>query len=160
MSKLYAGYPYQTDQGGFTVLVIDPFGFMAKPVRPVARLLDPAPSQALVNHSPDGFAWGYGGSGPAQLALALLLDATGNPDVALAYYQKFKGEVVAGWPVDRPWTYDQDQLLAWIGLRCARISRGGAAWPWQAPDPLPRSPTDASQRFDPEEFLPGGGPDV
>src|SRR5467141_965015 len=26
------------------------------------------------NHSPTGFAWGYGGSGPAQLALALLID--------------------------------------------------------------------------------------
>ncbi len=24
------------------------------------------------NHSPSGFEWGYGGSGPAQLALAIL----------------------------------------------------------------------------------------
>ena len=29
-------------------------------------------------HSPTGFAWGYGGSGPAQLALALLVDALGE----------------------------------------------------------------------------------
>src|SRR5262245_22144387 len=29
----------------------------------------------LRNHSPTGFEWGYGGSGPAQLALALLVDA-------------------------------------------------------------------------------------
>src|SRR5215469_11969326 len=28
----------------------------------------------LVNHSPSGFDWGPGGSGPAQLALALLAD--------------------------------------------------------------------------------------
>jgi hypothetical protein len=28
----------------------------------------------LYNHSPTGFAWGYGGSGPAQLALAILAD--------------------------------------------------------------------------------------
>ena len=28
----------------------------------------------LRNHSPDGFEWGYYGSGPAQLALALLCD--------------------------------------------------------------------------------------
>lgn len=26
------------------------------------------------NHSPDGFEWGYGGSGPAQLSLAMLCD--------------------------------------------------------------------------------------
>ncbi len=31
------------------------------------------------NHSPSGFEWGYGGSGPAQLALALLADHIG-PD--------------------------------------------------------------------------------
>jgi hypothetical protein len=29
-------------------------------------------------HSPTGFEWGYGGSGPADLALALLLDALGE----------------------------------------------------------------------------------
>ena len=28
--------------------------------------LSPRPSWKLRNHSPDGFAWGYGGSGPAQ----------------------------------------------------------------------------------------------
>jgi hypothetical protein len=28
----------------------------------------------LFNHSPDGFEYGYGGSGPAQLALAILAD--------------------------------------------------------------------------------------
>src|SRR5712664_3316643 len=30
------------------------------------------PRNDLFNHSPDGFQWGYGGSGPAQLALAIL----------------------------------------------------------------------------------------
>ena len=29
------------------------------------------------NHSPSGFNWGYGGSGPAQLALAILADFLG-----------------------------------------------------------------------------------
>jgi hypothetical protein len=31
-----------------------------------------------VRHSPDGFSWGYGGSGPAELARCLLIDALGN----------------------------------------------------------------------------------
>ena len=60
--------------------------------------LSPAPSQKLHNHSPDGFQWGYGGSGPAQLALALLLDATTVPETALAYYQQFKWDVIAKLP--------------------------------------------------------------
>ena len=32
------------------------------------------PRLDLWSHSPTGFEWGYGGSGPAQLALALLAD--------------------------------------------------------------------------------------
>lgn len=31
-----------------------------------------------VRHSPDGFAWGYGGSGPADLARSILIDALGD----------------------------------------------------------------------------------
>jgi len=31
-----------------------------------------------VRHSPDGFSWGYGGSGPADLARCILIDALGN----------------------------------------------------------------------------------
>lgn len=30
-----------------------------------------------VKHSPDGFEWGYGGSGPSELARCLLIDALG-----------------------------------------------------------------------------------
>jgi len=38
----------------------------------------------LRRHSPDGFNWGYEGSGPAQLALALLADYLGRPETAKA----------------------------------------------------------------------------
>jgi hypothetical protein len=31
------------------------------------KLLNPELSQKYYNHSPDGFNWGYGGSGPSQL---------------------------------------------------------------------------------------------
>lgn len=50
--------------------------------------------QDVVNHSPDGFAWGYEGSGPAQLALAILVEVIGAAK-ALAYYQSFKRACVA-----------------------------------------------------------------
>ncbi|MDG5778573.1 DUF6166 domain-containing protein [Haloarculaceae archaeon H-GB1-1] len=57
--------------------------------------LTPERSLELANHSPSGFEWGYGGSGPAQLALALLLDYTENEALALDHYQEFKTEVVS-----------------------------------------------------------------
>lgn len=52
----------------------------------------------LRSHSPDGFQWGYSGSGPAQLALALAADATGDDELALRVYQDLKREIVAGLP--------------------------------------------------------------
>ena len=57
--------------------------------------LTPDRSLKLADHSPSGFEWGYRGSGPAQLALALLLDYTDDEDVALAEYMAFKDEVVS-----------------------------------------------------------------
>jgi len=57
--------------------------------------LTPERSLELANHSPSGFEWGYGGSGPAQLALALLLDYTDDEDIALAEYMELKTEVVS-----------------------------------------------------------------
>lgn len=83
------------------------------------RELDPAPSQKLWNHSPDGFNWGYRGSGPAQLALALLLDATGSPDVALDHYQRFKEQHVATWDED-VWTISKAEIEAWLALGMTR----------------------------------------
>lgn len=60
------------------------------------RLL-PNDSQKVHNHSPDGFKWGYGGSGPAQLALAILLLYL-PPDIAQLHYQDFKFGYIAGLP--------------------------------------------------------------
>lgn len=78
--------------------------------------LDPAEGQKLHNHSPDGFAWAYGGSGPAQLALTLTLEAAKRLDAklltdiniaggvpamrAVPYYQDLKRELVASLPQD------------------------------------------------------------
>ena len=60
------------------------------------KILDPSPSQKLYNHSPDGFNWGYSGSGPAQAALGILLDCVGK-NTAVLLYQLFKFEFVAVW---------------------------------------------------------------
>jgi hypothetical protein len=53
----------------------------------------------LWNHSPTGFEFGYGGSGPAQLALAILADCCGD-ELAVTYHQPFKWAVIARLPAD------------------------------------------------------------
>lgn len=44
----------------------------------------------VCNHSPDGFNWGYMGSGPAQLALALAVDVMAERELAQRIHQRFK----------------------------------------------------------------------
>lgn len=84
--------------------------------------LSPDASLKLINHSPDGFEWGYSGSGPAQLALALLLDVTGNPDLAQGYYQDFKFHWVATWGEE--WSITSWQILEWLGkLRSLELEK-------------------------------------
>ena len=52
------------------------------------------PRRDLRNHSPDGFNWSYGGSGPAQLALAILAREV-DDGFALEHYQEFKWAVIS-----------------------------------------------------------------
>jgi hypothetical protein len=54
-----------------------------------------APRNDLRNHCPDGFQWGYGGPGPAQLALAILADLLGDDELALQSYQRVMGTLIA-----------------------------------------------------------------
>ena len=74
--------------------------------------LDWRSSLAVRSHSPTGPAWGYGGSGPAQPALAILLAVT---DVATAerFYQQFKWSVIAPIEADR-WARDAGDVLYWL----------------------------------------------
>jgi hypothetical protein len=76
--------------------------------------IEPQRSQAVRNHSPDGFSWGYGGSGPAQLALALLLHAGLNDSVAGELYQSFKWQIVAQWSQHANWLLRGSDLVYWI----------------------------------------------
>lgn len=67
----------------------------------------------LRNHSPTGPEWGFCGSGPAQLALALLADALGDDELAQDHYQKFKFRVVAGFEKEG-WILTQSEIRSWI----------------------------------------------
>ena len=61
-------------------------------------------SLKIRNHSPSGFAWGYMGSGPTQLSLAILLKYCKEAgyekfvDLALANYHEFKHNFIAKLP--------------------------------------------------------------
>lgn len=79
------------------------------------EVFDPAPSLKIRNHSPTGFAWGYWGSGPAQLSLAILLEEF-NAEVAQRHYQTFKEKVVGNLPNKDgdEWTLTSDQVYAWM----------------------------------------------
>ena len=77
----------------------------------------------LRNHSPTGFSWGHLGSGPSQLALAILADAAGDA-VALANYQQFKNSVVSQWHNEQ-FRINGDEVLNWLedqGMTKTRIN--------------------------------------
>ena len=76
------------------------------------RPLDPRLD--LYNHGPTGFEWGYGGSGPAQLALAILADHLNDDRQALNLYQHFKWIVVSTLP-RRGWTLTSLQINEALG---------------------------------------------
>lgn len=82
--------------------------------------------QDLDNHSPTGFAWGYSGSGPAQLALAILADLFGD-EIAVGYHQAFKFRVIAGLDQDKGWELTEDKITKVVAdLRLEREGRANA----------------------------------
>jgi len=93
-------------------------------------------------HSLDGFEWGYGGSGPADLALSLLVavfiaDAYEEKEAyekAWPYHQAFKWEIIARLD-DKEWMITANQVRAWvqkndmqaeIGLAKKGVANGGS----------------------------------
>lgn len=80
MAKIYRGT--NTGPGPQTVIVIN--GEYERPLRHRLR------------HSPDGFQWQYGGSGPADLARSILFDLLGKKKESFinSIYQEFKREFI------------------------------------------------------------------
>jgi hypothetical protein len=64
-------------------------------------------------HSSTGLEWGYCGSGPAQLALAMLADATGDASLAVELHQLWKRQHVARLPRDDGWAISREAVLEW-----------------------------------------------
>jgi hypothetical protein len=109
--KLYRGT--RTDQG--CEVTVEEDGV----VQPLAPRLD------MRSHSATGFEWGYGGSGPAQLALALAADLLGDDDRAQDVYQRLKFKVVGGLPRDG-WVLTEGRLRAAVEAIERERDRGRA----------------------------------
>jgi hypothetical protein len=81
----------------------------------------------LWNHSPTGFEWGYGGSGPAQLALALLADYLDDDHQAVVLHQSFKFAVVANFP-KRGWTLTSAEIAQVLQSMAAKSQPSAEAF--------------------------------
>jgi hypothetical protein len=92
--KLYVGVGTGTVVGAKSVFVND------KPLRHIEK------------HSPDGFNWGYGGSGPADLAYAILYDLYGEI-FANNFYQRFKHDIIAALDQDKGWVLTEARINEW-----------------------------------------------
>ncbi len=73
-------------------------------------------AREVYNHSPDNFEWGYHGSGPSQLALAIAVDWLRDKHLAISCYQDFKERVIARIKDDH-WTLTKAEVeLGFKGL--------------------------------------------
>lgn len=95
------------------------------------QFLNPKDSQKICNHSPDGFSWGYAGSGPAQLALAIMLyyfAQTGGRDgkdgitLALELYQDFKRDIIATQPTYNVLRLTMGSVDLWVHNKLCEVT--------------------------------------
>ena len=70
------------------------------------------PLRHIVYHSPTGMEWGYGGSGPSDLARSILADFAGIK-VADMFYQEFKWDFIAKQP-EKGFQITGQEILDWL----------------------------------------------
>ena len=73
----------------------------------------PLPPRLDLKEHSTTLEWGYGTGGPAQLALAILADVTGDDAYAERHYHWFKLEVVSRFAWD-DWGLRESQIWDWI----------------------------------------------
>jgi hypothetical protein len=103
-------------------------GTRASDGRALAWIDGDTPLPHVVHHSPTGFEWGYGGSGPADLALSILSFVIGPEQETVGIYegkrcgalaweihQSFKRDFVSGWGGE--WAITVGQVRDWIAAQ-------------------------------------------
>lgn len=65
----------------------------------------------VVNHSPSGFAWGYPGSGPSQLALSIMCEEFGDAieDHPVGYH-RVKDLLICRLPEEQSWVFSSHDI--------------------------------------------------
>jgi len=130
MMKVYRGYTDQAQAGPEAAILV------YAEDRPAYKL------RQMIVHSPSGMAWGYGGSGPADLALSILADYLGEADAIPAHerydhaiaraiqrtrawmlHQDFKWCSIAPLDQGAGWTIRGQQIAAWLAPRLPEIER-------------------------------------
>lgn len=86
-------------------------------------VLEAGKSLKFRNHSPDGFSWGYLGSGCSQLSLALLLEAT-DAKTALKLYQDLKFDLIARLPMDKNFELPAYKIYEWLDTKKDKNEKG------------------------------------
>jgi Family of unknown function (DUF6166) len=98
-----AGTGYWRAEDGKEVWVCED----GKKVAPLPLRLD------IQNKSPTGFAWGYGGSGPAQLAIAILAHAAGD-ETARNLWMDFKWKVIGHLQQEEGFVITKESVLEFV----------------------------------------------
>lgn len=75
-----------------------------------------------VRHSPDGFQWGYGGSGPADLARSILIDYYGEGTSQESEYQSFKWNIISTMKQGAGWILTGEIIDRWWNDRSRHVS--------------------------------------
>lgn len=104
--KVYHGIRNNTTDG-IKVTVTVPSKRLGKSNFTTSKL---NPRLDLINHSPTGMNWGYAGSGPAQLALALLADVLKDDDRAIHLHQRFKFKLITRLKTDE-WKLTEREII-------------------------------------------------
>ncbi len=101
-SKTYVGYPSSPRVPGDVAV------FVATEDGPEYLL------PHIVKHSPTGFEWGYAGSGPADLAYAILVDYLDDAAKVEDLYQNFKRAFIERLSRDHSWIIEAGTVGRWI----------------------------------------------
>ena len=71
----------------------------------------------LLKRSPE--EWMDPSTGPRQLALAILADATSDDDFALRYYEQFSQDVTSAFPLGEGWLITLREVMDWVRSQTA-----------------------------------------